>query len=126
MNFTTPYSFEYDPQKHAKKGSDLPSVTVPDMAYTVRELLTKYTTNSIPAIQQNAMEGDEDYSDAHLTDVDLVDIYLNREKQFKLKQQLKSEAKRAELDKQKVESEKLKAQQEELELLRQQRLEAAH
>lgn len=125
MNFTTPYSFQYDPEKHAKKPSELASETVPDMSYTVRELLDKFTTNSIPPIQHNTMDEDESYNDAHTVDVDLVDIYVNRQKQFELKQKVKSDTQRAFLEKQKVESEKLKAQQEELEQLRKQQQEAA-
>jgi len=118
MNFTTPYSFEFQPDIHAEYQKNQDSLTVPDMSYTVRELLEKFTTNSIPPIHQQASEGDESYDDAHTIDVDLVDIMVNREKQFELKQQLKTEQTKRENEKRKLKSEELKAQQEELEALR--------
>lgn len=118
MNFKTPYTYEYDEAIHAEAKDTIGSKTVPDMAYTVRELLEKFTSNSIPNIHHEALEGDQSYDDAYTYDIDLTDIQINREKQFQLKQELKKQNKLVEKNKQAAISAELEAERKELEALR--------
>lgn len=118
MNFKTPYSYQFDETIHAEAKDTIGSKTIPDMAYTVRELLEKFTSNAVPSIQHQAMEGDESYADAYPYDIDLTDIKINREKQFQLKQELKNQQKLVEQTKQARISEELEAQRKELEALK--------
>lgn len=43
------------------ESSDLPSVTVPDESLTVREILTRFTTGTVPPIARQGAYDDDDY-----------------------------------------------------------------
>ncbi|MEM3318498.1 MAG: hypothetical protein QXT80_03010 [Thermoplasmatales archaeon] len=58
--------------------NDEVSLTVPDMSYTVRELLEKFTSGVMPAVERNPLyEDDPDFDNidpSRLGDFDLVDL----------------------------------------------------
>jgi len=113
MNFKHHYNFAYDANKHAKHITDLASVTVPDMAYSVRELLQKYTTGGMPSIlNEGSFEENVDFADALGIDQDLVDLHMARQKVLELKEQLRTEKTQREKGNRKQYAEWLKAQRE--------------
>lgn len=72
--FITHYSF--DPAKYAGEVNKEPSLTVPDMSFTIQELLERFT--SIPEImKQGFYDDDPTFDDGYPLDVDLVDIQEN-------------------------------------------------
>jgi len=113
MKFQHQYNFQFNPLKHAKQLTGLPSVTIPDMAYTVRELLQKYTTGGMPSIlQEGTFEENVDFADALGIDQDLVDLHMARQKVTELKEQLRREKVNKEKGNLKKYNEWLKAQRE--------------
>lgn len=87
------------------------SLTIPDMSYTIREILDKFTTLPSDIAQQEAIyEENPSFDDAQSFDTDLTDITLNKLKIEHLEQELKN--KKSEFKKQKLkEAEKLKEAQ---------------
>jgi len=113
MKFQHQYNFQFNPLKHAKQLTGLPSETIPDMAYTVRELLQKYTTGGMPSIlQEGTFEENVDFADALGIDQDLVDLHMARQKVTELKEQLRREKVNKEKGNLKKYNEWLKAQRE--------------
>jgi len=94
--FKTHYNFKYDKAIHTEKKSELPSDTVPDMSYSVREMLEKFTTGGMPDVKQLG-EYDENatFSDALELDQDLVDVMIGRQKVTDLKEKLRDELAKA-------------------------------
>jgi len=114
MSFTHQHNFTFNPLKHAKQLTGLASVTVPDMAYSVRELLQKYTTGGMPSIlKEGTFEENVDFADALGIDQDLVDLHMARQKVLELKEQLRTEKTQREKGNAKKYAEWLKAQREE-------------
>lgn len=109
--FKTQYNFEFS-KIHTEKISEKQSKTVPDLAYTVRELLEKFTTGGIPPIQHGVLDELEDITEVPENDIDLVDIMLSRQKVTDLKEKLKQEQV-AEMKAKQAKQAKLLAQREE-------------
>jgi len=88
--FQTQYSYKFDSAKHAEPKSELPSLTVPDMSYTVRELLEKFTSGgSLPPIDNQAeYEENPTFDDALSIDQDLTDLHQARRAVNKLQNDL--------------------------------------
>lgn len=73
-----------------EKVSENDSLTVPDMAYTIREILQKFTTLPTGILNEANYEDDPDIEDGIKLDVDLTDITLNQLQIDELTQKLKS------------------------------------
>lgn len=70
-------SSNYNPIQQHETPSQLPSLTVPDMSYSIQELLDKFTTGIVPPVARNA-QYDEDadfdnYDETRDGDFDLAD-----------------------------------------------------
>lgn len=75
--FKTQYNFNSKAEQNFEKIKGH-SLTVPDMSYTIKELLTEFTT--IPEITRAAQYDDDPNIDyPHPWDVDLVDLQENLE-----------------------------------------------
>lgn len=98
-------AYNYDSEKDTTRTKfTLPSETVPDQSYTIRELLLKFTSGVMPPVSKNVHYEDEDfdqYSPTNDLDFDLADatamkydLDQNRkrfEKDFAEKQKLKKD-----------------------------------
>lgn len=99
--FKTQYNFCFDPVQHSEPKSELPSLTVPDMSYTVRELIEKFTTGGMPPIQhEGTYDENLDFSDALAIDQDLTDLHQARLNVDSLNEKLRK------LEKSRIEAEK--------------------
>lgn len=88
--FVTQYSFL--PDKYQGEINEEPSLTVPDMSFTVSELLERFTT--MPEImRQGIYDDDPNFDDALPYDVDLVDIQENEMNTELLKQSARQQLK---------------------------------
>lgn len=88
--FVTQYSFE--PAKYAGEVNKEPSLTVPDMSFSIQELLERFTT--MPEIMRPAMyDENPGFDDALPVDVDLVDIQENEMYTESLKQSARQQIK---------------------------------
>ena len=76
-----------------------PSLTIPDMSYTIREILDKFTTLPQDILQEGYYDDDPKFEDAQSFDTDLTDITINK---------LKIEQLEADLKQQKIELHKAK------------------
>lgn len=108
MKFVTPYNYEFT-ENCCEKKNVKPSMTCLDMSYTVRELLAKFTSGSVPQVQHDGLyDDDPSFSDlVQPVDYDLSDITEMELEVNNLKSRL-SDAKKAIEDK-KEEAAKLKA-----------------
>jgi len=88
--FITPYTF--DPAKFAGEVNKEPSLTVPDMSFSIQELLERFTTMP-EIIKQGFFEENPDFDDALPVDVDLVDIQENELYTESLKQSARQQIK---------------------------------
>lgn len=75
------------------------SLTIPDMSYTIREILDKFTTLPEDILQEGHYDDDPQFEDAQSFDTDLTDITINK---------LKIEQLEADLKQQKIELHKAK------------------
>lgn len=86
------------------------SLTVPDMSYTVQQIMDKFTSGNVPDIQNNNMAYDDEPSFDDITrpyDLDLADISaLKAELEIRL-QSLQAWKKKQELLSKKIEQEVL-------------------
>lgn len=79
IKFRTPYNYDCESESYEK--NELPSVTVPDESYTIQELLTRFTSGTMPPIWMDG-EYDEDPDDDTIVEspgMDIVDVheYMN-------------------------------------------------
>lgn len=90
MKFNHQFNFAFESETMSEAKNVEPSKTIPDMSYSVRELIERFTTGGVPPILQNGTyEESVNFNDAVELDVDLVDIQIARNKSFELKKQLK-------------------------------------
>jgi len=75
------------------------SLTIPDMSYTIREILDKFTTLPGEILQEGHYDENPTFEDAQNFDTDLTDITIN---------QLKIEQLEADLKQQKIDLQKEK------------------
>lgn len=102
-----------------EKVTDKTSLTVPDMAYTIREILDKFTTMPEDLLQQANYEEAPEFADAVSYDVDLTDITINQNEIQQLTEKLKL-TKEEFLKERKLKQQKIaEAEKKELEDLRQ-------
>lgn len=72
-----------------EKKNENPSKTIPDMSYTVRELMQRFSTGGIEQVMKKGFY-DEEFDPTEM-DVDLVDVYESRMKLMDLKDRYKKE-----------------------------------
>lgn len=76
--------FTYDHTEHIGQSFELPSMTVPDMSYSIRELLARFTAGTMPPVgRQVYYEDNPDINNPDPLDApnfDLVDAYELRDK----------------------------------------------
>lgn len=90
--FKHQYNFEFNKAIHTKIQVNKKSETIPEMSYSIRELLDKYTTGGLPPIQHDASyDEDVQHGEAIEMDTDLTDIIEARNKVFELKKTYKNE-----------------------------------
>lgn len=77
-------AFNYNHKEHTGQSFKLPSMTVPDMSYTIRELLARFTAGTMPPVgRQVYYEDNPDINNPDPLDApnfDLVDAYELRDK----------------------------------------------
>lgn len=120
MIFNSRNSGKYKRGQSIQKNRD--SQTVPDMSYTIRELLDRYTTLPTDISQHEGVYSESpDFNDAIPTDIDLTDISNNARKISELQSEisrLKTEteslatAKKQQGEKKQKDSDKLKESDE--------------
>jgi len=101
-----------------EKVTNKQSLTVPDMSYTIREILDKFTTMPQDLLQEANYSENPEFADAIQYDVDLTDITANQQDIENLTAQL-TETKNKFLKEQKLKNQqKAEAEKKELEYLR--------
>jgi len=111
--FKTHYNFEFNKTQHCEKQEDNKSLTVPDMSYTVREMMEKFTTGGMPDVQRlGDYDENASFEDAVELDQDLVDVMIGRQNILELKEKLRDEQAKESNKKRKEYSQWLKAKQE--------------
>lgn len=71
--------YTYDPDEQQYEENTLPSETCPDQSFTVRELLARFTSGTMPPVSREG-NYDEDpefdtFDDSQRNDLELVDVY---------------------------------------------------
>lgn len=88
VKYHTNQTFKFDPARHAEQPKGK-SLTQPDLAFTVRELLDRFTRGSMPpVVKQEIWEENANFDSADPTrrgDFDLSDAVVEAEKLKELK-----------------------------------------
>lgn len=100
-------------QASYEKVSEKPSLTAPDMSYTVRQLLERFTTGIAPEVQRNGVydenanhdnydvtrDGDFDLADATAMKIELEARHNKRMEELSKLEKLKADAKKKQMQK---------------------------
>jgi len=101
-----------------EKVKDRESLTVPDMAYTIREILDKFTTMPEDLLQEANYADNPEFEDAIQYDVDLTDITINNAEIKQLKEKLKQTQEKFITERKLKKQQQAEAEKKELEDLR--------
>lgn len=81
--------YTYDPTAEKYEENTMPSETCPDQSYTIRELLARFTSGTMPPVGREGVFDEnpefDAFDDAQRNDLELVDVYHMYEENEALK-----------------------------------------